>query len=214
MPELVDPRHVGLTSADRVRKRTFDLLVGGAALIVTAPVMAAGVVAATVSTREWGVFSQERIGRDGQPFRVHKVRSMRRVDGITTTVTAGSDPRITRVGAWLRRLKIDELPQLLDVVRGDMSLVGPRPDVAGWADELSGDDRIVLSVRPGITGPASVLFRHEEEMLAAVEDPELHNRDVIWPEKVRLNREYVENWSLREDLRWILATVRTVLDRD
>lgn len=204
----------GLTRAQCARKRAFDLVVGGAALVVTAPVMAAGVVAATVSTREWGVFSQERIGRDGQPFHVRKVRSMRRVDGVTTTVTAGSDPRITMVGAWLRRLKVDELPQLVNVVRGEMSLVGPRPDVAGWTDELKGGDRVVLSVRPGITGPASVLFRHEEEMLAAVEDPEAHNRDVIWPEKVRLNREYVENWSLREDLRWIVATVRSIVERD
>lgn len=182
-------------------------------MVATAPIMALGVVASTVSTRQWGVFSQERIGRDGQPFRVHKVRSMRRIDGLTTTVTAGTDPRITRVGAWLRRLKIDELPQLVNVVRGEMSLVGPRPDVAGWADTLEGADRIVLSVRPGITGPASVVYRHEEGLLAAAEDPEAYNRDVIWPDKVRLNREYVETWSLRSDLRWIFATLRTVLDR-
>lgn len=208
------PEPVGLTRAQHARKRVFDLVVGGTALVVTAPVLAAGVAAATVSTRQWGIFSQERIGRDGTTFRVHKVRSMRKVAGVTTTVTSGSDPRITRVGAWLRRLKIDELPQLVNVVRGEMSLVGPRPDVAGWADVLTGADRAVLTVRPGITGPASVLFRREEEMLAAAADPEAHNRDVIWPEKVRLNREYVENWSLREDLRWILATVTSVLDRE
>ena len=204
MPE---PR--GLSLAQARRKRAFDLVVGGAALVATSPVMALGVLAATVSTREWGVFSQERIGRD----RVHKVRSMRRVEGVTTTVTAGSDPRITRVGAWLRRLKIDELPQLVNVVRGEMSLVGPRPDVAGWADVLEGDDRVVLTVRPGITGPASVHFRHEEDLLAGVEDPEAYNRDVIWPEKVRLNREYIETWSWRQDLRWILETVSSVLEK-
>ncbi|WP_435203080.1 sugar transferase [Janibacter sp. GS2] len=207
------PERPGLTSAQGARKRAFDVIVGGAALVTTSPVMGVGVVAATVSTRQWGVFSQERIGRDGRPFRVHKVRSMRRVAGVTTTVTAGTDPRITRVGAWLRRLKIDELPQLVNVVRGEMSLVGPRPDVSGWADALEGADRAVLSVRPGITGPASVLFRHEEELLAAAEDPESYNRDVIWPEKVRLNREYVENWSLRADLRWIIATVAPALSR-
>lgn len=203
----------GLSPAQARRKRAFDLVVGGAALVVTSPVMALGVLAATVSTREWGVFSQERIGRDGRPFRVHKVRSMRQVEGVTTTVTAVADPRITRVGAWLRRLKIDELPQLVNVVRGEMSLVGPRPDVAGWADALEGPDRVLLSVRPGITGPASVHFRHEEALLAAVEDPERYNREVIWPEKVRLNREYIESWALREDLRWIMATVSSVLDR-
>lgn len=214
MPEHGPAAVGGLTDMQNARKRAFDLVVGGAALIIASPIMIIGIAAATVSTREWGVFSQERVGRYGRPFRVHKVRSMRRLEGVTTTVTAGSDPRITRVGAWLRRLKVDELPQLINVVRGEMSLVGPRPDVAGWADELSGDDRVVLSVRPGITGPASVVFRHEEEILAGVEDPEAHNRDVIWPEKVRLNRQYVENWTLREDVRWILATVRTVLERD
>lgn len=208
------PEAAGLSASQRARKRAFDVVVGGVALIVTAPIMAMGVVAATVSTRQWGVFSQERIGLHGRPFRVHKVRSMRRVDGLTTTVTTGTDPRITRVGAWLRRLKIDELPQLVNVVRGEMSLVGPRPDVTGWADALEGEDRVVLSVRPGITGPASVAYRHEEDLLAAAEDPEAYNRDVIWPDKVRLNREYVEHWSLRADLKWVRATVRTVLDHD
>lgn len=208
------PEPAGLTPSQRATKRGFDLVIGGVALVVTAPIMLLGVVAATLSTRRWGIFSQERIGRDGQPFHVHKVRSMRPIDGLTTTVTAGTDPRITRVGAWLRRLKIDELPQLVNVVRGEMSLVGPRPDVAGWADALEGDDRVVLGVRPGITGPASVVYRHEEDLLAAAEDPEAYNRDVIWPDKVRLNREYVENWSLRSDLSWLVATVQTVLDRD
>lgn len=214
MPEAPPPAVGGLTAAQAARKRAFDLVVGGTGLVITAPVMVLGIAAATVSTREWGVFSQERIGRHGQTFRVHKVRSMRRMEGVTTTVTAGTDPRITRVGAWLRRLKIDELPQLVNVVRGEMSLVGPRPDVAGWADTLEGDDRIILSVRPGITGPASVAFRGEEVLLNAAADAEAYNRDVLWPEKVRLNREYVETWSLREDVRWIVATVRTVLGRE
>lgn len=208
------PEPMGLSATQAACKRTFDLVVGGTALIVTSPIMALGVLAATVSTHQWGIFSQERIGRDGRSFSVHKVRSMRRLDGVTTTVTAGTDPRITRVGAWLRRLKIDELPQLVNVVRGEMSLVGPRPDVAGWADLLEGADRVVLTVRPGITGPASVVYRHEEDLLAAADDPEVYNREVIWPDKVRLNREYVENWSLRSDLHWLVATVRTVLDRD
>lgn len=203
----------GLSARQAGVKRAFDLVVGGAGLVVTSPIIVVGVAAATVSTRQWGVYSQERVGRDGKVFHVHKVRSMRRVPGVTTTVTAGTDPRITRVGAWLRRLKIDELPQLVNVVRGEMSLVGPRPDVQGWADRLEGEDRVVLTVRPGITGPASIAFRHEEELLAAAEDPETYNREVIWPEKVRLNREYVRSWTLREDLRWILATVATVLDR-
>ncbi|MBA4084748.1 sugar transferase [Janibacter terrae] len=207
------PEAAGLSARQAGVKRTFDLVVGAVGLVATSPIIAVAVAAATVSTRRWGIYSQERVGRDGELIRVHKVRSMRPVPGVTTTVTAGSDPRITRVGAWLRRLKVDELPQLVNVVRGEMSIVGPRPDVVGWADRLEGDDRLVLSVRPGITGPASIAFRHEEDMLAAADDPETYNREVIWPQKVRLNREYVESWSLREDLRWIVATLATVLDR-
>ena len=208
------PERRGLSRRQESLKRALDVVVAGLGAVVTAPLVAAGIVAATLSTRQWGLFSQERIGRDGVPFRVYKVRSMRRVEGIDTTVTSGADPRITRVGAWLRRLKIDELPQLVNVVRGEMSLVGPRPDVAGWADTLEGEDRIVLSVRPGITGPASVAFRHEESLLREADDPEAYNREVLWPEKVRLNREYVESWSLRSDLHWISATVSSVLHRD
>ena len=111
-----------------------------------------------------------------------KIRTMNSVGG--TTVTTANDTRITRSGALMRRLKIDELPQLINVLRGEMSLVGPRPDVPGFADLLIGDDRVVLTVRPGITGPAAIEYRHEEEILARVADPEGYNRDVIWPDKV------------------------------
>ena len=114
---------------------------------------------------------------------------MRAVEGVDTTVTTTHDVRITRSGAWLRRLKIDELPQLVNVMRGEMSLVGPRPDVPGFADRLEGPDRVVLTVRPGITGPAALAYRHEEEILAGVADPERYNREVIWPDKVRINRD-------------------------
>jgi len=203
----------GLTPSQERQKRAFDVAVAGAGAILTAPLSLAGVIAATVDTREWGVFSQERIGRAGVPFRVHKVRTMRTSNTHTTTVTAGGDPRITRVGRVLRRFKIDELPQLVDVLRGHMSIVGPRPDVAGYADTLTGADRAVLAVRPGITGPASLAFRHEEELLATVDDPDAYNRDVIWPEKVRINREYVESWSLAADVRYVWETARAVARR-
>ena len=105
----------------------------------------------------------------------------------------------------MRRWKIDELPQLLNVIRGDMSLVGPRPDVPGFADRLSGADRVVLSVRPGITGPATLAFRDEERLLTTVADPELHNRTVLWPAKVALNREYVASWSVGGDVQYLVA---------
>jgi lipopolysaccharide/colanic/teichoic acid biosynthesis glycosyltransferase len=195
-----------LSLRQRALKRALD--VGGALLLLAFlwPPLLVGWVAAKFSTRGPGIFRQERVGRFGEPFEVVKLRSMRAVPGLDTTVTSATDVRITRTGAWLRRLKIDELPQLLNVLRGEMSLVGPRPDVAGYADALAGDDRVVLAVRPGITGPATLAFRHEEELLAAALDPEAYNREVIWPEKVRINKEYVRTWSLLGDVRYLFAT--------
>jgi len=126
-----------------------------------------------------------------------------------TTVTRRGDPRITPLGSLLRRTKIDELPQLWNVLLGDMSFVGPRPDVPGFADILQGEEREMLSIRPGITGPATLKYRDEEELLAAQDDPEGYNRDVIWPDKVKINLNYIRNWSLGRDIGYI---VKTVLD--
>lgn len=196
-----------LTSRQQALKRLFDLFVAVPASIVTLPISLAAIVLATIDTKEWGLFLQERIGREGEPFYVYKIRTMRSAASVTTTVTTSADPRITRLGRTLRRYKIDELVQLWNVLRGDMSLVGPRPDVRGWADLLEGDARIVLSVRPGITGPASVAYRNEEQLLANSSSPEEMNREIIWPDKVRINREYIETWSIRTDISLILRTV-------
>lgn len=203
----------GLTPAQARRKRAFDLVVAGVGLVLTSPLIGAAVLAARRDTGASGIYAQERIGRDGRPFRLHKIRTMRPSDTYTTTVTVSGDPRITPLGRRLRRLKVDELPQLFDVLRGHMSLVGPRPDVAGWADRLEGADRIVLSIAPGITGPASLAYRHEEQLLADEVDAETYNREVIWPDKVRINREYIERWSLGGDLRILLRTVTSLADR-
>ncbi len=203
----------GLTPRQARLKRAFDLAIGVPVALLTSPIALVGTVIATLDTREAGIFAQERVGLNGERFRVYKIRTMRSSAVHTTTVTTARDTRITRVGAVLRRLKIDELPQLVNVLRGEMSLVGPRPDVPGWADLLLGDDRIILSVRPGITGPASLAFRHEAELLAGADDPEAYNREVIWPEKVRINRGYVRSWSLLADARFLWATVHTTVDR-
>lgn len=212
-PEPGQAAAEGLSAQQQRTKRLVDIVLSVFGLTATAPVLVPAVLAATFDTGEWGIFSQERIGRDGVPFRCHKVRTMRTSAVHMTTVTATGDPRITRLGAVLRKLKIDELPQLVNVLRGEMSVVGPRPDVAGWADRLEGEARLVLSVRPGITSPSSLAFRHEEELLARAEDPEVYNREVVWPEKVRLNVEYVRTWSLASDLRCIVATALSVFDR-
>jgi lipopolysaccharide/colanic/teichoic acid biosynthesis glycosyltransferase len=188
-------------------KRGFDLLVAGAGLIVVGWVIPIAAFIARLDTGESGFFRQTRIGRNGRPIDVIKIRTMRPVDGLSTTVTRSDDPRITRIGSFLRRSKIDELPQLINIIRGDMSFVGPRPDVPGFADRLVGEDRIVLSVRPGITGPATIKYRNEERMLASVDDPQRYNREVIFPDKVRINRNYVRNYTFLADLRYILITL-------
>ncbi len=130
---------------------------------------------------------------------------MRAIEG--SHVTTAHDQRITSLGRFLRRTKIDELPQLWNVLKGEMSFVGPRPDVPGYADNLTGDERKVLDLRPGITGPATLKYRDEEAILAAQTDPVAYNDAVIWPHKVAINRAYQDNWSLRGDLGYIWRTV-------
>ena len=188
-------------------KRGFDLLGAVFGLSLTIWIILPAWGLASIDTRRNGFFMQERVGQDGRIFRVIKIRTMRDVPGMDSTVTTGTDQRITTLGRFWRKLKIDELPQLINVVRGDMGLVGPRPDVPGYADSLQGDDRLVLTVRPGITGPATLKYRNEEDLLAMQDDPEAYNREVIWPDKVRLNREYVQNWSFWKDLIYIWQTV-------
>jgi lipopolysaccharide/colanic/teichoic acid biosynthesis glycosyltransferase len=189
----------------RSLKRTLDVTAAIIGLLATGWIILLAMVLARIDTGEPGLFRQVRIGRGGEPFEILKIRTMR--GAATTTVTASGDPRITPLGRFFRRYKLDELPQLVNVLKGDMSLVGPRPDVAGFADRLTGEDRIVLMVRPGITGPATLRFRNEEELLADRSDPETYNREVLFPAKVRLNREYVERYSLRSDLRYLWDTV-------
>ncbi|WP_353661497.1 sugar transferase [Hydrogenimonas sp. SS33] len=198
-----------MTRTDRFVKRCFDVGVAAAGLLLLWPVIAAGWIAASWETRSNGFFLQERIGKDGKRFRVVKLKTMKPSSSVDTTVTTADDVRITRSGRFLRRTKIDELPQLFNVLVGDMSLVGPRPDVPGFADRLEGEDRLVLSVRPGITGPATLKYRNEEEILTKQKDPERYNREVIWPDKVRINKAYVKHWSFVKDLEIIYRTIRS-----
>jgi lipopolysaccharide/colanic/teichoic acid biosynthesis glycosyltransferase len=197
----------GLTRQQRWQKRAFDVTVSFIGLILTSWIILLAWLAATLSTGYNGFFTQKRIGRHGKPFYVIKLRTMKVLQESGTTVTTENDPRITTVGKFLRKAKLDELPQLLNVLVGDMSLVGPRPDVPGYADKLEGDDRIILSVRPGITGPATLKYRNEEALLAAQKNPERYNREVIYPDKVKINREYVEKYSFAKDLTYILHTL-------
>ena len=152
------------------------------------------------------IFKQTRIGRHGKPFTIFKFRTMTVGHGGSSVSVAG-ESRITPLGAVLRKYKIDELPELWNVLVGDMSFVGPRPDVPGYADRLQGDDREVLELRPGITGPASLKYRNEEELLAAVDNPQEYNDTEIYPDKVRINRYYLHNYSFVSDIKMIVCTV-------
>lgn len=199
-----------MTRLDRIAKRSFDVAVAAAGLALLWPVIGIAWAAAARDTGASGLFAQERVGRGGRRFRLYKIRTMRPVGG--STVTVAGDARITRLGARLRRWKIDELPQLWNVLRGEMSLVGPRPDVPGYLDRLTGEAGALLDLRPGITGPATLKYRREEELLAGQPDPERYNDEVIWPDKVRLNLAYRANWSFRRDLAYIAATLGLIRD--
>jgi len=200
-------------------KFIFDRIVSFAGLCFLWPVLL--IVAVLIKVKMPGpvLFVQDRVGKDGKVFRCHKFRSMTVGHGGSTVSVAG-ESRITPLGAKLRHYKLDELPGLWDVLVGNMSFVGPRPDVPGYADALEGDDREVLQLRPGITGPASLKYRDEEDMIAAyiaenkgaggMTDVELalwYNDNVIYPDKVRINRYYLHHYSFVKDIQMILCTV-------
>jgi len=190
-----------------MQKRVFDVVLSLFGLALTWWVILIAWLVATFETKSNGLFVQKRVGKDGKLFNVYKIKTMKKVDGIDTTITSANDVRITKSGAFFRKTKIDELPQLFNVLFGTMSFVGPRPDVSGYADKLEGEDRIVLSVRPGITGPASLKYKDEEEILSKQQNPKKYNDEVIWPDKVKINKHYIKNWSLKKDIEYILKTV-------
>ena len=196
-----------MSSWENLIKRTFDIIIASIGIAFTFWIMVLAVIVASIETKSFGVFIQKRVGRYGKLFRIFKIKSMKPIEGIDSTATISTDPRITKSGKFFRDTKIDELPQLFNVLFGTMSFVGPRPDVEGYADKLEGEDKILLSIRPGITGPASLKYKNEEEILAKQDNPKEYNDKIIWPDKVAINREYIKNWSLINDIRYIKRTV-------
>lgn len=188
-------------------KYIFDRLMALIGLLCLWPVLL--VVAILIRIKMPGgpvIFKQKRVGRNGKLFTMYKFRSMTVGHGGSSVSVAG-ESRITPLGAKLRHYKLDELPELWNVLIGDMSFVGPRPDVPGYADQLKGEDREVLKLRPGITGPASLKYRDEEDLLAKQTDPQKYNDEVIFPDKVRINLYYLHHYSFPKDIQMILATV-------
>ena len=188
-------------------KRTFDLCSSFIGLIILLPPLILISFAIKIGSSGPILFSQKRVGKDGRLFTLIKFRSMTVQQDSSSTATARGDVRITKIGAFLRKYKLDELPELWNVVMGEMSLVGPRPDVPGYADSLKGTDRNILKLRPGITGSSSLKYANEEEILAAQENPQKYNDEVIFPDKVKVNLEYYENQSLWLDIKIIFATI-------
>ncbi len=192
-------------------KRVMDLLCAAAGLLLLAPLMLLIALAIKLDSPGPVFYRQERVGRGGATFRIHKFRTMvnRPADGLQLTV--GQDARITRVGRWLRGHRFDEFPQLLDVLVGDMSVVGPRPEVPRYVALYPPEARAkVLSVRPGITDPAALAFRNEAELLAKAADPEREYVEVIMPMKLRHAIAYAERASLWTDLQLIARTLKVL----
>ena len=188
-------------------KLIFDKVVSFLGLLFLCPVLI--VVAVLIKIKMPGgsvLFKQQRVGQNGKLFTMVKFRSMI-VNHSGSSVSVAGESRITPLGAKLRKYKLDELPELWNVLKGDMSFVGPRPDVPGYADNLQGEDREILKLKPGITGPASLKYRNEEELLALQSNPKEYNDTVIYPDKIKINLYYYRNYSFVTDIKIIFCTV-------
>lgn len=198
------------SAATMACKRAFDILCSFLGLTVLSPVLLVVSVLVAVTSPGGVFFRQERIGKDGRPFRIFKFRSMRK-DNAGLKITTGNDSRITPVGRFLRKSKIDELPQLINVLVGDMSFVGPRPEVADYVNLYTPYQRQVLLVRPGITGLASIRFRNENDLLTASDDPNRTYVEQIMPRKIDLDLEYIPHASIFYDIKLIFQTFAVVI---
>jgi len=193
-------------------KRMFDCVAAAVGLVLLFPVLLALSLMVKLSSPGPVLYWQERVGRGGKLFRIAKFRSMLEdSDKSGPAITSAGDRRVTAVGSILRRLKLDELPQLWNVLKGEMSLVGPRPEVPCYVESYSESERRVLAVRPGITDPGSILYRHEEQMLGDQPDPDRYYRNVVLPNKLNLNLEYLSHMSFSYDLSLLLRTTGCIV---
>jgi len=197
-------------------KRIFDITISFVGLLSLVIPIVILIVLSSFSTRSSGIFCQTRVGQNAKLFTIYKIKTMRNIRSNSNSqlvaldklgIVLKGDKRVTSLGKFLRKHKLDELPQLFNVFIGNMSFVGPRPDIVGYADMLNGEEKIILVVKPGITGPATLAFRNEEQLLFKSENPIAYNNEVIWPQKIKLNKEYIENWSFKKDLYYIFQTI-------
>ncbi|MGV0752663.1 sugar transferase [Empedobacter brevis] len=185
-------------------KHIFDYILALILLIFLVGLIVLLMIISSFETKQLGLFTQNRVGRKGKLFKIYKIRTIK---GTSKSTITTNQHQVTKIGKILREYKLDELPQLVNILKGEMSFVGPRPDVEGYADKLVGEDRIMLNVKPGITGPAQLKYRNEEDILSKVKDPIMYNDTVLWPDKVRINIEYVKNWSFKKDLFYMFKTI-------
>lgn len=192
-----------ISKTNRNVKRAFDVLLAIFLIPLAIVPLVLFLVLATIDTKQIGLFSQDRVGKDAKLFKIYKIRTLKKGNHLLGHL----DDSASGFGKFLRAYKLDELPQLFNVLIGDMSFVGPRPDIKGFADELEGDDRIILKIKPGVTGPATIKYKNEEDLLALQDDPENYNRTIIWKDKVEINKMYIKNWSFYLDLKYILQSI-------
>lgn len=211
MPVLEQQVAVRLPSSGRLyRKRLFDMVCAALGLLVLSPVLLLCALLVGLTSPGGVLFRQERVGKDGVPFTIYKFRSMRK-DNAGLKISTSSDSRITPVGRVLRKAKLDELPQLWNVLKGDMSFVGPRPEVREYTELYTPEQRQVLLVRPGITGLASIRYRNENDLLSASADPNRTYIEEVMPAKLALDLEYIPRACVSYDIRLILETLVTVV---
>lgn len=179
-----------------MKKRHFDFVLALAGILMSGPIILVCLMIASFDTKSFGLFTQKRIGRFAKPFVIYKIKTLH--DRSKTS---------SHLGTFLRATKIDELPQLINILNGTMSFVGPRPDISGYADKLNEKNRIILNLRPGFTGLASLKYRHEEQLLSLQQNPLQFNDTIIWPDKVRINKWYAEKHSLAMDLKIMFHTL-------
>lgn len=190
-----------MTDIDKNIKRGFDVFFSFFGLLLFGWLILLLALISKVFIKGNGFFKQKRIGQLGELFILYKIET------IHPEEAKKKKQLITKMGRFIRKMKIDEFPQLWNVLEGKMSFVGPRPDVSGYADKLKGKERIILSVKPGITGPATLCFRKEEELLKNQQNPEKYNREIIWPQKVLMNVKYVNEYSFMKDIYYIYKTL-------
>ena len=193
-------------------KRLFDIIFSLVGIVFLLPIFIVVSILIKIDSLGPIFFLQKRVGLNGDIFKIIKFRTMRVNHNNSLTITLENDGRITRIGKILRKYKIDEIPELINVLIGDMSFVGPRPDVPGYADLLKGNNRNILKLRPGITSRASIKYANEEQLLLDQEDPIAYNNDVIFPDKVKMNLNYYENNNIWIDIKIIFATLYTLFE--